>query len=156
MNDDRIAPADMFAADVNRMVAQVRELKNIQKLGSDSLVGYLTHSDNLSDFSDLIPGFATKRYRLRFTHDTAKHGSIQQLSFFWSIAQPNVMAFYVPPWANGAAISALVEKQVPTDTYSDWIFTLTNNDGLGTPYTAYVKVFFNGTDSGSFNIVQIA
>lgn len=156
MNDTRIPPDEMFASDLARMVAEVQQLKNAQRLGSDSLVGYLTHSNSLNDFSTALAGFQTKVFRLRFTHDTAKHGSIQQLAFFWSIDQPDVMSFYVPPWANGAIISSKIEKQTPTDTYNDWIFTLSNNDALGTPYTGYVKVFFNGTDSGSWNITQIA
>jgi hypothetical protein len=128
MNNDRIAPQQRFAADIQRMLATVRELKNAQRLGSDSLVGYLTHSDNLNDFSTPMPGFATKVFRLRFTHDTAKHGSIQQLAFFWSISQPDTMSFYVPPWANGPAISSVIEKQQPTDTYNDWIFRLTRSE----------------------------
>lgn len=156
MKNTRIAPNEMFVSQLRDMITAVRDLKAAQHLGSDSLVGYLTHSNSLNDFSTAMPGFATKVFRLRFTHDTAKHGSIQQLAFFWSISQPDVMSFYVPPWANGPAIASAIQKQPPTDTYTDWIFTLVNNDALGTPYTAYVKVFFNGTDSGSWNITQIA
>lgn len=144
-----------FEAIVKRLQTDMRELKNAQRLGSDSLVGYLTHSNDLYDYSDTLADGDLRQYRLTFDNDIADDGAIQSLSIFWSIDNTDVMNNYVPPWANGADITMIVQQEDPEPTRNSWIFSLFCSNGGGNS-TAYIKAFFSGTDSGQFSFERIS
>lgn len=137
---------------IRSIQSDLDELKATQNVGQSELIGYQSHSTNLNDFSFTILSSAVKNYILTFTHDKALHGSIQQLFFFYSIDQPDVLNFYIPPWSNGPAVAAYPFKLTPTDAANQWYINVSNNDPTLVTYTVYFKYFFAGTDSGSWSI----
>lgn len=147
----RVEPSPLLA-EIQRLRQDLDELRTGQFFGGASVLGFLNHSAGLNDFSSVVPAGSTKNYELTFTQDHAKP-SIQQLALFYSIDQTDVMSFYVPPWANGADIILSYQKLIPTDTESRWYIHAENTEI--TDMTLYLKVFFTGTDTGSWNIVEI-
>lgn len=147
---------ESFVTKAKDLTDALNDIKKKQALGSDSMVGYFVNSGNQNDYAVTVTYNQVRRFRLRFTYATARKKAILQLSFFYSINQPNVMSNYVPPWASGPLLQAHVEKQIPTDTYQDWIFSIHNQPFAdnGT-LTAYTKFFFAGTDTGTFTITEI-
>lgn len=130
------------------------QLKTAQFTGGDSLFGNLVYSGNLNDWSSgPIAGYGTKnKYILTFTPAFSSTPPVTQLFFFYSINQPNVLANYIPPWANGPTIVLTMQPLPPSGKNIQWAFSLMNNDPTGTAYTAYVYCIFSGTDSGTWSI----
>lgn len=133
------------------MRTEIDTLKAAQKLGGDSLLGYLTYTSALNDTSVLVPASTEKRLVLTFTFASAKDGAIIDLFPFYSIDNVDVMSYYVPPWGNGPLISMYVQPIAASATTMQWNINLWNSDTAN--HTAYFKFVFNGTDTGTWTLV---
>lgn len=132
------------------MRTDVDTLKTAQKLGGDSLLGYLTYSSSLYEASSTLTGSQVRRYLLTFTFASAKDGAIIDLFPFYAIDNQDVMTYSVPPWANGALILMYVQPLAASATTMQWNVTLWNSDTV--THTAYLKFIFNGTDAGTWTL----
>lgn len=135
---------------ISQLRSTLDELKGAQRVGADNVLGYLNHSNNSYDYSLRLTDSQTKKFTLTFKHDHALHGSVQKLSEFYSLDNPNVTAGVYPAWANGPPVFYRVQKLPPTDTENRWLFHVVNS-GAST-WDVYFKFFFHGTDSGTFTI----
>ena len=142
---------DPLITAITELERDLRELKQKQFQGASSVLGYLTKGNGLNDFSTVLTAGQTKTFTITFTNAAALYGAIQQLYLFYSIDNTNVMATYVPPWASGALVTLKLQKMPPTNGASTWRMSISNTDSVS--HTAYLKLFFSGTDAGSFNIV---
>lgn len=147
--------------DVGKILEEIErsleELKNPQRVGKTSLKGYKTSSDDLYDWS-YLSSTDYKKFRLIFRHANAKNGAIMKLKAFYSIDNPDVMANVVEGF--GVAPDLLIDyelEQINPET-TTWIIAVLNNTyspGPGTPLTGYVKFFFDGSDTGEWEIENI-
>jgi hypothetical protein len=128
----------------------VDEMKSAQRVGPKGLLGYVTRSSASNDYSFGLGPNATRSFTLTFKHDHAKKGSVQQLSMFYSLDDPNVASGFYPAWANGPPVSVIMQKLPPTDTENRWRFYVVNNGSLS--HDVYFKFHFSGTDSGVWTI----
>lgn len=130
------------------------QLKSAQLTGGDSLSGNLVYSGNPNDWNSgpLATYGQWKKYILTFTPTFSNTPPVTQLFFFYSIDQPNVLAYYVPSWANGPDIGMELQPLPPNGKTLQWAFSLINLDLTGTPHTAYVYCIFSGTDTGTWSI----
>lgn len=140
---------DLLLDEILRLERDLEELKAAQRLGGASVLGYRTRSDDEYDVHlNLAAGHNVKT--LTFTNDHPQEGGqIQQLSMFFSFFS-NVMETYVPMWANGSDVIPFAQKLPPTDEQSIWMFDFRNDSGG--PTDIYLKLFFSGTDSGTWQL----
>jgi hypothetical protein len=140
--------------DMTSLRTDVDTLRAAQMLGGDSLLGYLTNSANLNDYSFPIAVGTNKNFLLTFTPTNNAFPAIVDLFFFYSIGQPDVMTYAVAPWA-AAVVNMSIQKYPPTSTSSQWYMTFQDSDGTGAPYTVYLKYIFSATDTGTWSIVAV-
>ena len=138
--------------DLKALRTDVNSLRTAQRIGGDSLLGYLTNSTNLNDYSFGIVVGTNKSFVLTFTPTNNVFPAIVDLFFFYAI-QPDVMTNAVPPWAS-SVINMSMQKLPPTSTTSQWFVTFQDADGVGTPYTVYLKYIFSATDTGTWSIAS--
>lgn len=143
--------------DLNHQVKAIEraleDLKKVQRVGVSSLKGYKTFSNDLYDWSYLAPA-DIQRFRLTFTHDTAREGAILRLKAFYRISNGNVMDDPVEGFGTSPDWQFDYELESFNDTTTTWILIVLNNV-LPTTLTGYVKFFFDGTDTGTYSIVAI-
>jgi hypothetical protein len=138
--------------DLKSLRTDVDTLKTSQRTGGDSLLGYLTNSSNLNDYSFGIAVGTNQSFLLTFTPTTSVFPAIVNLYFFYAIGQPDVMSYAVAPWA-AAVVNMSIQKLPPTGTNSQWYMTFQDSDGTGASYTVYLKFIFSATDTGTWSIV---
>lgn len=137
---------------------QLREMKNVQFVGTSSLKGYKTSTDLNYDWSFYAdaPSFI---FRLRFDFANSKQGAIIRLALFYRINNPNVMQEPVPTnLATAPSLQFMIEPEAVTETYMTWQIRLLNNTYNGSypePLTAYVKLYFDGSDTGTWSMTQL-
>lgn len=146
-----------LSSDIKQMQDELRELKNAQRIGRDSIIGYRTISSSTYDhyyhFASLEEA---KNYKLTFTLQTSRVGAIVKLHTFWSTTNPDVLNYYIPPWANGADALVTTQKIAPQQNDKvEWYVGILNTDFSLGPTEVWVKFIFEGTDRGSFNLVAI-
>ncbi|MEA9986262.1 hypothetical protein [Subtercola sp. RTI3] len=130
----------------------VDNLKSAQHIGGDSLLSHLISSQSQNDYSFPLTNGTNKNFLLTFTPSNSKFAAIVDLFFFYSIGQPDVMTYAVPPWNNGAAVYYQIQKLIPTSSASQWYLTFNNGDTMTTTWTVYLKFIFSSTDSGAWSI----
>lgn len=144
--------------EIEKAERQLQEMKNVQFVGKSSLKGYKTGTTALYDWSYYID-YPKQYFRLRFTFDTAKTGAIVRLSLFYRINNSDVMAQPVPTnLATSPSLQFAIEPETVTDTYMEWQVTLFNNTFNGSlpeGLTAYVKFFFDATDTGTWSMTKL-
>lgn len=137
---------------------QLQELKSIQYVGKSSLKGYKTATNDSWDWSYYID-YPAQVFRLRFNFDKAKKGAIVRLALFYRINNGNVMQEPVPTnLATAPSLQFMIEAEDVTDTYMQWQIRLLNNTFNGSypeGLTAYVKFFFDGTDTGTWTMTKL-
>ena len=138
--------------DLTALRTDVNTMRTAQKIGGDSLLGYLTNSTNLYDYSFGIVVGTNQSFMLTFTPTNNAFPAIVDLFFFYAI-QPDVMTYAVPPWAS-SVINMSIQKFPPTSTASQWFVTFQDADGAGAAYTVYLKYIFSATDTGTWAIVS--
>ena len=145
-----------FVDEIKSLTRDIEEIKTLQSFGPDSIVGYLTYSSNQYDLTtSLSLGQEERTFLLTLEHETAQNGAIIQLSAFISTL-PNVMGSYIPPWANGPDVLLRIQEVAPHEgDKTFWYVSVRNGTAFLDPVTAYVKFFFNGTDTGSFSAVEV-
>lgn len=141
---------DEIIEQLNSLRTDVDTLRTAQRIGGDSLLGYLTNSTNLNDYSFGITVTTNKNFLITFTPTNNVFPAIVDLFFFYSIGQADVMTYAVPPWAAGV-VNMSIQKLPPTPTSSQWYVTFQDSDGAGTPYTVYLKYIFSATDTGTWS-----
>ena len=144
---------------ISRLQRDDRELKEVQFVGKSSLKGYKTSTGSASDWSILVTtGTPVVHYRLTFTYAKAKKGGIIRLRRFWRINNSAVMDDPVEGYGISPDLTVDVEPYDTTDTTTSWTVVVSNNTVYGgspTNLTAYVKWFFDGTDTGTWSIVAL-
>lgn len=140
-------------AQVKQIEKDLLEIKGRQRIGLTSLKGYKTFSNNTFDWTYASTS-DYKKFRLTFTHTTAKKGAIIKLKAFYRLDDPDVMAGPVEGF--GSAPDWLFDYELESfnDTTTTWILVVINNLAP-TSVTGWVKFFFDGTDSGTFNVVAL-
>ncbi len=140
---------DHLIEEILSLERDIEELKTAQLVGGASILGYRTKSDNPYDHHlSLATGHNAKT--ITFTNDHPQAGGqIQQLAWFFSLAS-DVMDSYVPLWDNSSGVIPIVQKLPPTPNQSIWKFDFRNDTGA--PLDIYLKLFFSGTDSGTWQL----
>lgn len=138
---------------VKQIEKDLLDIKNKQRIGLTSLKGYKTFSSDPYDWT-YTSTVDYKKFRLTFNHDTAKEGAIIKLKAFYRLDDPDVMASPVEGF--GAAPDWLFDYELESfnDTSTTWILIVINNSAPSSE-TGWVKFFFDGTDSGTFNVVAL-
>lgn len=152
--DRRIPTLEEQVADIEQ---QIKKLHNIQRVGKQSLKNYKTASDDLYDWSNTTSVYS-KIFRLTFTFDTARSGAIIRLALFYRVDNQDVMASPQGVSSTAPSLQFMIMSEDVTDTAMTWQIRLLNNTQLGTfpeTLTAYVKFFFDGTDSGTWTMTQL-
>lgn len=150
--------AENFIREIKDMMREVRELKAQQFIGRDSILGYRESSAAGHDLStSLAGGQSARNFIVTYNHDNAKRGAIIEMHSFVGGATPVLPSGYIPPWANGPDVVLKVQKIVPHEnTRTRWYLTVANGTvGLSAVSPIYVKLLFEGMDSGSFSITEI-
>lgn len=130
------------------------ELKSAQRVGGDSLIGYLTYGSGSYDWLVGIDSVNwTKRYILTLDFSTARDGAIIDLFPFYSLNDPNVAISAYPPWAQGAPVQMFVQALPPLPDKAQWYVSFVNYGSF--TWTIYAKWIFSGTDTGSWSMTAI-
>lgn len=131
----------------------IRELKSAQRIGGDSVLGYLNYSGLSSDYSIAVSGGHLRRFILTYTFSRASAGAVIDLFFYYSVGNADVMNNMVSPQTNIPDIYMFKQPLVPTPTSKQWSLTFKNL--TGSPRTAYMKFIFSGTDTGSWTMTEV-
>lgn len=147
-----------FTDRVDRLRQESNELKRAQPVGQDSILSYLTKSNDLYDYTFRIFETQPTRYlRLTFTHDVAKHGALLDLTVFARADNSDVMASPIPYLTPTAPqLHVRWRKDVPyQDTVTSWVIRIIKGQVGIAYYDAYLKFFVSGTDTGTWSISEI-
>jgi hypothetical protein len=148
MRDDNLT--DRIAKIKKDLVAY----KSAQPMSGDSLIYYNTSSTDSYDFSGVVSYIypAQNYYRIVFIYDTSKNGALMTLKPFYRQDNSDVMASPSTPNHPASFESQInIYREPPTDSESAWQISLQNNT-FDHDITIYVKLFFSGTDSGTWTI----
>ncbi len=142
--------------DIVEVVRQLRrdldELKGAQRVGGASLLTYKTSSAGQYDLAVSLAAGQQKDYLITFDFDTAKGGALMILNAYYRINNPAVMANPVP--RNRQTNNVYWGKTENRATSAAWVLRV-RNPVVTTAYTAYVKLFFDGTDTGTITIQEL-
>lgn len=142
-------------ADVVEVIKQLRvdldELKNAQPFGYDSLLTYKTSSPDAYDLSATLAVGAHQEFDITFTFDKAGQGALLVMNPYYRVNNSAVMASPVARDVQTNDVSWM--KIASDDTSATWRLRIENQ--VITGYTAYVKLFFDGTDTGSFIVTPL-
>jgi|GEM_PF-4954156 len=130
---------------------EIQSYKSVQPLGGASFVNYTTFSNSNYDFSRISSG-VYQSYRLTFTYSEPEGYHIMNPSLFFRIDNPDVMDDPYLSTLNQEYFINIIGEE-PQSGYNSWIVDLSNVSGV--THTFYVKAFFTGTTSGSFNLSAI-
>jgi hypothetical protein len=143
-------PADT-ATFIDRLRVDLDELKNAQRVGYDSLLTYKTASDGSYDISDTLTASQAKEYDITLTHDQAANGALIVMNPYWRLNNSAVMAGPLPREVQNSDVSWT--KTQSNDDTTVWRLRIVNSFSVSTTY--YVKLFFDGTDTGSFIVTPL-
>jgi hypothetical protein len=139
--------------DIVETIRQLRrdldEFKSAQRVGGASLLTYKTASASQYDLAVSLAAGQQKDYLITFDFDTAQGGALMILNAYYRINNPAVMANPVP--RNRQTNDVYWGKTQNHATSAAWVLRV-RNAVITTGYTAYVKLFFDGTDTGTFTI----
>ncbi len=135
--------------DIVRTVRQLRldlnELKNAQRVGYDSLLTYKTASVAAYDLIASLAAGRSKDFLITLNHAEAKGGALVDLNAYYRVNNPNVMANPVARNVQSNDVSWIKVASNATST----IWRLRIYNAAVSSYTAYVKLFLDGTDTGN-------
>lgn len=138
---------------VTNISNDLRNLKTPQPFTSDSLTGYITNSGNVYDYT--FTAGDTQRVQVTFTVDHAQNGAVifgyiyaynDFASSGQSMGPPTSFKSYITYVPNNQ-----IQAFVPTATEYKWIIDAETTTGDH----IYVKVFFYGTDTGTYTITPL-
>jgi hypothetical protein len=139
--------------DIVEVVSQLRrdldEFKSAQRVGGASLLTYKTSSESQYDLAVSLAAGQQKDYLITFDFGTAKGGALMILNAYYRINNPAVMANPVP--RNRQTNDVYWGKTQNHAASAAWVLRV-RNAVVTTAYTAYVKLIFDGTDTGTFTI----
>lgn len=139
---------------ISELQIAVREIKNKQFVASDSVIHYITQSDNDYDLHIDLDS-AEKTYTLTADFDNATNGCVLRLDQFYAINQTDVLNSAVEPTAVTPQVSVDYAITMPQeDTRQQYTLIVTNNS-MPTTYDVYLKFVFSGTDSVTFMTEEI-
>lgn len=141
MNDDTgvVALVDGLRADLD-------ELKGRQLVGYASLLTYKTASSSSYDISATLSAGQSVNYNVTLTHSKADEGALLVLNAYYRINNSAVMASPVAKDTQTNDVTWMKIQSNPTTTV--WRLRIFN-ETITTAYTAYVKLFLDGTDTGT-------
>ncbi|TFB85857.1 hypothetical protein E3O44_12710 [Cryobacterium algoricola] len=147
----RLVPPQIIS-DLQQLRTDVDELKRTQLISGDSLFGYLTQSNNQSDYSFVLAAYAKRTLIVTFTPAIPNSSSIVEMMQFNTVNQPMVLPNAVPPWADSTYSNiSFVQKLPPIGNASRW--RICAQDYSGASRTTYLKFIFDGTDTGTWTVV---
>ena len=144
-------PADVVEV-IRRLRVDLDELKNAQRVGYDSLLTYKTSSGSAYDLSATLSAGQHQDFDITFTHDLAANGALLVLNAYYRVNNSAVMASPVARDVQTNDVSWMKIASNPTSTV--WRLRIYNPSVTG-GYTAYVKLFFDGTDTGTFIVTTV-
>lgn len=146
---------DRKTRNFNSIVASLQkdteDLKTVQPIGGVSFINYTVYSDAPYDFSSVMSP-SIKSFRITFTHTEPGKYHITKPSVFIRANNPNVLENpYIAAGLSQLYVIHVIPER-PTRGSQNWIVDVVDVFGGN---TIYFKVFFKGTVSGTFNMVQI-
>ncbi len=145
----RLKPPQLIT-DLKELRIDVDQLKMKQRIGGDSLQGYVAFTANQWDYSFTLPAYKIGYLTVTFNSPTSGYVPMTQLMLFSSYNQPDVMNHAAVPWSmDGSYMITSTQKLVPSGTTNQWIVGFSNQT-LGVDAPIYLKLVFSGTNSGSF------
>lgn len=151
MNPTQPTPADLVAG----LRQDLDELKGRQLVGWDSFAISDVSTGAAFDLSKALAANASQSYDITLTYSKAKAGAMVELNPFFRVDNPAVMALPDPrSLISGADLAIWWQKTASGDTSATWRLSMMNRSTT-TAHTGYVKLFFEGTDTGSFSIVPV-
>lgn len=134
---------------VKELEEDSKQLKSSQFVGGASFINYTTQSPDSYDFSVTLTAGAFAARRITFIPGIPGKYYIIRPSRFFRLNNPNVMA---SPQEQTPTLNVRVFTESPEGGYS-WIIQAFN--GTLSTHTYYVKLYFKGTASGTFNVTTI-
>lgn len=135
----------------------IQEIKVKQQVGSQNILHRTSSSDNPYDLM-VYMAQELRKFQVEFFYDTAQNGALIYYDFYYRIDNPNVMEDPVLETGFSPAIDVSVHNVTP-DLPNKSIFEILVFNGswsiTGIPYTAYIKFYFNGTDTGTWSVQEI-
>jgi len=140
---DRQPEQEMFAADVERLIADVEEFKQLQRSGQDSVRMYRIFS-GVVDKSMTNVQFRNKRFRLTFTPDEgADRGLVYKMEYT-----------YTEGSGNSVQIDVERENVDNADGSQTWLFSVSGSDFF--PNTlVQIKFYFWASGTGTFSTTDL-
>lgn len=134
------------------------ELKGKQQVGGNNLLYYRTSSSATYDISKFLQGTDVS-FLITLTYTNSDHFGIIYFNYFYRLDNPDVMASPEPVNTSTAPEVTILGNEVtpPEVGRIQYVLTLKNNTYLGIPqdFMVYIKVFFTGTSSGTFDAIEI-
>ncbi len=137
---------------VHQLRADLDEFKSAQRVGAASLITYKTSSAAAHDLSVSLSANQQKNYLITFNYATAKAGALMILNAYYRLDNPAVMASPVP--RSRQTNNVYWGKTQNNKTSAVWVLRV-RNITVTAGFTAYVKLFFDGTDTGTFTIQEL-
>lgn len=126
-----------------------KQLKSTQFIGGATFKNYTTQSGSSSDFNVTVGAGSFAARRITFIPDIAGKYYIIRPSRFFRLNNSDVMG---NPAQQSPNLNVRVFTESPENGYS-WIIQIFN--GTLSSETFYVKLFFKGTASGTFNVTTV-
>ena len=143
---------DDIAEVVNQLRVDLQEIKSAQRVGAASLLTYKTASDDQYDLNASLTAGQQKDFLITFNFGTATEGALMILNAYYRIGNPAVMASPGP--RNRQTNDVYWGKTQNLPTSSSYVLRV-YNESITSGYTAYVKMYFDGTDTGTFIVEEL-
>lgn len=128
------------------------EIKNKQQVAGDNVLFYTSNSDELYDIH-VYSDAPLLKVRVTLTFDTATDRALINSFPVFSVNNPDVMANAQTPTSSVPQIQVFQDDIAPYDhIYYDTDIYIRNNsfDTVPVNYDVYIKLFFTGTDHGTW------
>lgn len=127
--------------------------KSTQFIGGKSFVTYVTNSDNQYDFSLNVPqAYKAAKITFTFTDNALNKFHIVKPTIYYRIDNPDVMGSPAI-LSNGTNQIVSFFQDGVAHGVNTYVLQLTNGDAAA--HTFYLKYYFYGTTSGTFNTVAL-
>src|SRR4051812_14654288 len=156
MSPEAVYGEDDLALVVARLHQDLDELKGRQRVAWANLRTYKQFSSGQYDISQALTQGQSKRFLITFTFANATGGAIMEMNAFYRLDNPAVMA---SPMERRASTNPNIDvrwrKTAAANTYATWELVIVNTASVVATYTGYVKLFFDGTDTGTFIVQEL-
>lgn len=147
---------DTYIYEHKQLFREIQEIKAAQFIGVDSVISYRVSSGSENDLATTLEMDEIKKYLITYTHARSVQGSIITMTPFYSLTSADVMSDPVIETGTNPGVSMVYQKVAPPQGDKDeWVLAI-KHEGLAIPeFDVYIKLFFEGTDNGTFSIIEI-